>query len=64
MDLPNPGIEPLAPALQEDSFLSEHQGSPFLVELQSNQEASKQTMIRARASLEEGVDGGPCPRSS
>ena len=28
-DLPDPGIEPMSPALQADSLLSEHQGSPF-----------------------------------
>ena len=29
-DLPNPGIEPRSLALQEDSLLSEHQGSPMM----------------------------------
>lgn len=40
--------------------------TPFLVELQSNQETSKQTMMRGRESLEEGGDesgGGPCSES-
>jgi len=27
-DLPNPGIEPASPALQEDSLSLSHQGSP------------------------------------
>ena len=30
-DLPNPGIEPLYPALQADSLLRSHQGSPVLL---------------------------------
>ena len=53
----------MSPELQEDSFPSEHQRSPFLVELQSNQETSKQTMMRACGSLEDGVGEGSCPRS-
>ena len=28
-DLPNPGIEPMSPALQADSLPLSHQGSPF-----------------------------------
>ena len=30
-DLPNPGIEPPSPALQADSLLLSHQGSPQMV---------------------------------
>jgi len=29
-DLPNPGIKPAAPALQEDALLLSHWGSPFI----------------------------------
>ena len=29
-DLPNPGIKPKSPALQEDSVLSESPGKPYL----------------------------------
>ena len=38
-DLPNPGIEPtspVAPALQADSLLLSHQGSPNLIHLYIN----------------------------
>ena len=28
-DLPNPGIEPTSPSLQEDSLALSHEGSPF-----------------------------------
>ena len=30
-DLPNPGIEPMSPALQEDSFPAETQEKPLMV---------------------------------
>ena len=30
-DLPNPGIEPMSPALQADSLLTELQGKPILI---------------------------------
>ena len=30
-DLPDPGIEPVAPALQVDSLPLSHQGSPFFL---------------------------------
>ena len=30
-DLPNPGIKPESPALQVDSLLLTHQGSPLIV---------------------------------
>ena len=29
-DLPNPGIKPISPALQEDSLLAQSQGKPIL----------------------------------
>ena len=32
-DLPNPGIEPRSPTLQEDSLLSKLQGKPILKEM-------------------------------
>ena len=32
-DLPNPGIEPRSPTLQEDSLLSKPQGKPILKEM-------------------------------
>ena len=35
-DLPNPGIEPVSPALQADSLLSEPQESPTLLKKGSN----------------------------
>ena len=39
-NLPNPGIEPMSSALQEDSLLRSHQGSPYLHYALSNQRIS------------------------
>ena len=51
-DLPNPGIEPVSPALQADSSPTELQGKP---------EVSSKTSFRLRVSREDRANVGVTP---
>ena len=51
-DLPNPGIEPWSPALQEDSLLSEPPGKPTMLCGFDSKERSLFTFLRDGSTFE------------